>query len=743
MSANAQYDPIGGVSKHSSRSWRSLTAVVLAALIGTAALYATHLPSRLSRPSESSDTISNRPAWNSVAQIRRLTRPVDNVAAPRRLSHLTLNYTVQPPFDAVWVVSAYLDTRPLVAEAAPDLVVLGATRLFDDVDDVTNVPEWQRFHCHIAMREHGKRDADAVYWTEPAIVQKIPDSHPGEKTYFPAQWTCNLRSYIGRSHASWNSSEIFVSISPLAAPPPPSAFLPVTVLAPLPEDHASGEGPAVMCVQPLVSDTYANSLGDWVDYYHALGISKFSFYLLDPGPLTLGVLSDLAAAYPHGSDAGIEIAVHRWALSKTWITSLGKHLVDPRDWGLEHAGLFPMDDELEAEFGFPTRERRTKDLVEIWAFAQGLALHDCKYREMVRSTRWVAHFDLDEYLLLRPPSGVWPPPQKTDSAFTNWALTSEGAANGHLPIGYTFHNAFTCISCLPSTRPVETPATQELAAMGGSVLTPSPAWPLIFSSPVRTVWYKAQVRAKSVLSPWGWWLTTFHEPTINYPDYAKHRCATWVSADKVKSCSEKFYSFFPSGHSFPTSPWTALYQSSSIDPTSHGLGGMYHLRADAAVTQASVDWKVEAYEDGSDTLFNATGYKDHLIKVQRPKNSWFPNAQYYFDLKLPESDYGNLNQSENGPLMVEDWTVMNTMGGVLLDMLAARRERPHRLFTGTQWIGGRAGDKVGGGGYGQYWVAVVPLVVFVGVMLRRRASALMSLRERWQPMSMAAIDSRR
>ncbi|KAI5479107.1 hypothetical protein MNV49_004106 [Pseudohyphozyma bogoriensis] len=642
-------------------------------------------------------------AWQDYRRIKALTRPAgSHVLAPKHLSHLANSHSIDKSHSAVWILSAYLDTRPLVVGGAPEVAVLGGGGE-DLMKDGLGAQE--AFWCFFATKG-GK------YGQSKAYVRWLPDSHPELKKYVPAMWTCGMEWAV-EAGVVWEDEDIFVSVSPLSLPPLPSSFLPVQHLPPMPSTHASGHGTATMCVQPLVSDTYATTLGHWVDHYTALGFTKFQFYLLDPGPVTLGVLEDLGSAYPasggngKGNETEIEVELFRWALPKAWLTKVGEHLVDPRDWGLEDAGLHAMSNEEEAMYGFPGVEKNSKDYVEIWAFAQNLALHDCRYRAMTRSSRWVAHFDLDEYLLIRPPSGVWPPPPTTPSPFTNWALTT--AADATLPTAFTFQSAFTCVSCRPTTEPVKTEAVRELEEMGGKMTRPSPGWPAIYASPVRTDWFGGWFRAKTVVDPWAWYMTNFHWTEIPYSDYAKGRCASWTTSpstpstpSSVTSCISSFASLFPNPVRTPTTPWPALYNSSkAIVPSSRGVGAMYHLRADRAVLNARTEWATQAAEEGSDYLFNSTGYDQHLSKVQilKPdwRSKWLP--------KLPEGTPGEL---------VEDWTMVNTFGNVLVHVLKERQERPDLSWTGKRWHGGRSVRREPKGA--MQWAWILPLGGAVGVV---------------------------
>ena len=72
----------------------------------------------------------------------------------------------------------------------------------------------------------------------------------------------------------------FVSLSTATTPPPPNAFVRTKALPRFdPVQHRLGAGSGAVCLQPLVGDTYAPSMRDFVAYYRALGFTDFYAYL--------------------------------------------------------------------------------------------------------------------------------------------------------------------------------------------------------------------------------------------------------------------------------------------------------------------------------------------------------------------------------------------------------------------------------------------------------------------------------
>jgi hypothetical protein len=106
--------------------------------------------------------------------------------------------------------------------------------------------------------------------------------------------------------------------------------------------HNLGIGSAAVCLQPLVGDTYASSLRDFVAYYRQLGFDQFYTYLLDPGPETIAILRELNL-----HDGFFSI---RWTLPKEWFWQQGSQRMDPRDWDIE--GIPQLSDEEEYKYGY-------------------------------------------------------------------------------------------------------------------------------------------------------------------------------------------------------------------------------------------------------------------------------------------------------------------------------------------------------------------------------------------------------
>jgi hypothetical protein len=152
-------------------------------------------------------------------------------------------------------------------------------------------------------------------------------------------------------------------------------------------------------------------------------------------------------------------------------------------------------------------------MILLRAFGQNAAHHDCAYRAKKSGARWIAIIDWDEYLLLRPPSGKWPPPPSISGAskVSDWARTFDDAAalkgdqhqsSSPLPSAFEFQSAFTCSTCQPTIEPpnTETMKKVQVEVPGVNVVHPTPSIPSIFVSPVRQAqWFGIGHRCKSII----------------------------------------------------------------------------------------------------------------------------------------------------------------------------------------------------------------------------------------------------
>lgn len=456
-----------------------------------------------------------------------------------------------------------------------------------------------------------------------------------------------------------------------------------------PVRHRQGSGTGAVCLQPLVGNTYAPSMRDFLAYYRALGFTDFYAYLLDPAPETLALMADLAR----------ETGFHpiRWALPVEWSNSWKPYRVHPREWGLK--GIPKLSAQEEERYAYSGSNPPKLD-VRVWAFAQNVAHHDCSYRAKIAGNRWVAMVDWDEYLLLRPPSGIWPPPSRglDASLIGDWAATIDDAAKDMLPSAFLFQSAFLCVECEPTNPPLTPAGVPLLPALGTDALHPTAAIPSIFVSPVRhEAWFGVGSRSKALIDPWAWFDGTLHQPVVSVAQYSWTRCDAWALNITREQCWRTFSNIVRPEISL-ISPPLVTNATRFIPETRHSSGAMYHLRASNKVAVALREWSDVADKQGLDPL---TAEKGRAMFSQ---------------VRAGEDDWRSVMPAESWPgNIVEDWTLATTMTKTLSHILAERTARPLRRWTGDRWVGGRHWtiSKFGG------WVLAVLLLIALYTIWRR------------------------
>ncbi|KAL8293012.1 hypothetical protein RQP46_000706 [Phenoliferia psychrophenolica] len=625
------------------------------------------LPTSGSTPRASRDALPSkdraRPAWHNYTSVDRASRPLDDGVFPLRLTHLD-ELRVEAPFSKLWLASAFVDSRPLVVKAAPEVTILavGLSALADEMG-------WDKtpLVCYILLKQPGARGS-VKHLLVPAYMTALPDSHTDAKIFTGLLVTCPLVGNGGEI-VPWESAEIFVSLSMAADPPPPTAFIRAKALPRFDaEQHHLGVGPGAVCLQPLVGDTYASSMRDFVAYYRALGFTDFYAYLLDPGPETIAVLREMA------HEPGFKPI--RWTLPVEWLFSRKGYQVEPQNW--EIPGLPLLSAEEEFHYGYSGSSPPKLD-VAVWAFAQNVAHHDCSFRAKVAGSRWTAMVDWDEYLLLRPPSGVWPPPSRghpKQSLLGDWAATfDEEAHTAKLPSAFLFQSSFTCILCQPSHPPTSTP---EKLLGSLDLRRPTPAVPAIFVSPVRSAeWFQVGYRAKTIIDPWAWFCATIHQPVLSYAQYSNIRAVAW-KASGTGDENWRVYSDIVRPSIGLVVPPQVTNTSSTLGPSEFATGAMYHLRADSKVASAVADWEAAADENRFD-LFSSSEGGRLLSRVRATEDLWPQHMPV-------ESAEGSI---------IEDWAIFDTMSSALVRMLEDRRAKPLRRWTGDRWVGSPSVDDAG------------------------------------------------
>jgi hypothetical protein len=287
-----------------------------------------------------------RVPWHDLSAIRARTRPASQTVAPLHLHHFNTD-TAPDPFQTIYAVSAWLDTRPVVVGMAPQVAVIATMKGAGFMSFPSGEFPEDPVQCFVVVKHKGKRRA--VHFVGQTTLNALPDPHEGERDFVTVMYNCALADEDGATIQAWETAEIYATLSLPTLEPPPDVFLPVTVLAKVdPQEHKTGEGPTAMCMPPLTGDIYAPYLRDFVAHYRALGFEKFYIYLLDPGPKSLAVIRDLAL--------DDEILPVRWTLPKGWLYSQLQQTipdkgyeVHPSEWDVP--GIDNLELEVEQTLG--------------------------------------------------------------------------------------------------------------------------------------------------------------------------------------------------------------------------------------------------------------------------------------------------------------------------------------------------------------------------------------------------------
>ncbi|KAK4046177.1 hypothetical protein OIV83_006286 [Microbotryomycetes sp. JL201] len=625
---------------------------------------------------------------------------------PLALRHLH-EMRAPAPFEFVHAVSAWLDTRPLLAHQQPEIAVLATMygQPYMAVPESTFSSNPVR--CYIVARPRSatasfvsratrhSNKLDKVRVTQ-SVLTGLRDSHSYDKDLVTVIYTCPLTATDDsddQEPIDWANSDIYVTLSLENLPPPADVFLPATALPVLDADkHVTGRGRGAVCLPPLSTDLYAPVIRDFLSYYRGLGFDRFYAYILDPGPETIRVLRDVAREDPSFTPI-------RWALPKTWMKS-GSFLqapsrefrVDPSQWNIK--GIEQLPPQVEFDIGVTTDNERD---VRIWYFGQHPSQQDCAYRAMRDGIRYVANVDYDEYVSLRPASSPsWPEPSKESplSSFVDWArslektwdgvkrqgdkgmpgaLTQNDAARlgldvaalaqGMLPSAFVFQSSFMCVKCRPTSAP------PSWATSAVSTRFPALDWrnpglgvPFAFSSPVRMDWLPIPVRSKAVIDPWAWHSGIIHYPGVAYADWVvNHGYCASMPVEKARDCAERLIKVFGIG-AVPVRPSPATPPDQPWEELPSGRGALYHVRLSKDISTDAIEHENEA---GSRDLVLSEASTAKLSSHRVEQSDWL--AAYRILL------YSSSAQVD----LYEDWSLVALMERTLVRDLALKtRRRP-------------------------------------------------------------------
>lgn len=124
---------------------------------------------------------------------------------------------------------------------------------------------------------------------------------------------------------------------------------------------------------------------------------------------------------------------------------------------------------------------------------------------------------------------------------------------------------------------------------------------------------------------------------------------------------------------------------------------MYHLRVSREIANTRLEWLNVAEEHGFNVFTAGPG--SELMDSKRVNKSKWREV-------LSVGSEG----SEEGDL-IEDWSIVSTMGEGLMEILEERKSRPLKRWTGERWVGGE-GTPAGG----VVWIVAVS-ALGVGVVL--------------------------
>ncbi|KAM0790394.1 hypothetical protein ACM66B_003276 [Microbotryomycetes sp. NB124-2] len=691
-------------------SWRTMTIASVVALVMVTAIVLTGNTSAATDAffDASSSASRLRPlVWHDYDRIHEHSQhnSRQQTVVPLALRHLH-EMRAPEPFEFVHAVSAWLDTRPLVASHKPEVAVLATMYGQPYMSVPQSTFSSNPVKCFIAARDrrqarsspithrHSRAQADKFKVTQ-SVLTGLRDSHSYDKDLVTVIFTCPLDAQDEQdSEIDWANSDIYVTLSLENLPPPADVFLPATALPVLDADkHVTGTGRGAVCLPPLSTDLYAPVIRDFLSYYRGLGFDRFYAYILDPGPETIRVLRQLAREDPSFTPI-------RWALPKTWMKS-GSFLqspsrdfrVDPAQWNIK--GIEQLPPQVEFDIGVTTDNERD---VRIWYFGQHPSQQDCAYRAMRDGIRYVANVDYDEYISLRPASSPsWPEPSRESplSSFVDWAktlektwdgvkrqgdkgmpgaLTQNDAARlgldvaaltqGMLPSGLVFQSSFMCVKCRPTSAPPAW-ASSAVASRFPALdwRNPGLGVPFAFSSPVRMDWLPIPVRSKAVIDPWAWHSGIIHYPGVAYADWVvNHGYCASMAVEQARECAERLIKVFGVG-AVPVRPSPATPPDQPWEELPSGRGALFHVRLSKDISTDAIELENEA---GQRDLVLSESSTAKMLSHRVEQSEWL--AAYRILL------YSSSAQVD----LYEDWSLVALMERTLVGDLVSktRRRRP-------------------------------------------------------------------
>ena len=150
------------------------------------ALYSTRYPSSTRTAWTTSSRSGRDPVWHDHSAIAALAQPHSTQVAPLYLAHLA-QYEVAPPFNLIYLVSAWLDPRPVIVHSVPEVALVATTKARPFFKYGINNYEDNPLHCFFSIKPKGS--SQTIYFTRQSSVQPqdSPDAHVSHSTQ-PRDW---------------------------------------------------------------------------------------------------------------------------------------------------------------------------------------------------------------------------------------------------------------------------------------------------------------------------------------------------------------------------------------------------------------------------------------------------------------------------------------------------------------------------------------------------------------------------
>lgn len=385
----------------------------------------------------------------------------------RALHHIAAKYSGQgnqAPAPA-YLVSAFLDTRPMKVNLRPRLAVILAVEQHQETTGwsclVLN-PDAGGKKQHLARMTVGhvypNNEAFLHYQTTigycdlptelDSMVDTISSNGSGSGNGGGGSGSSSSNSWVKAAQPTL--TVIATEQSGRQASVEPAmidtiAWVPVQTIPQLSAaelaNYSAGKGPVAICAPVVHTDAYASTLAEWVEFQKLMGVSSITMYSFNPGPF----LKPLMDYY---QSQGL-LQVYEWIIPASILHNQQQECKLP----------FFHESANRAKFGSANCTYH-QDNYQIPHWGQTLAIQDCVYRAMVSKQRWVAVLDLDEYFLPK------------ESSVTNWpSLISHVSGRYHAE--YMFQGFRLCSGCVldhaqSSSKTQQLPATAAEAPAAGT-----------------------------------------------------------------------------------------------------------------------------------------------------------------------------------------------------------------------------------------------------------------------------------